>query len=173
MLRKVTRKQRYLAKVGQAQTIPVSFATVNFMSDENLAFVIRTAACFGIDDVYVIGSIPDRRTLHAKSGSTLEMVCLHSFASPREFIDEMHAQDIKMIAAELSDEAESIYQYSFPMNDRIVLILGHETTGVPAECLAASKQLYIPMIGKGFCLNTSQTGTAMISEYLRQRLSLK
>ena len=56
--RKKTRRQRYKEKVKSAQFLPISIGCVNFMHDGNLAFLIRSAACFGIRDIHVIGSIP-------------------------------------------------------------------------------------------------------------------
>ncbi len=58
-MRTETRRQRYNNKINTAQKYPISIATVNFMCDENLAYVVRTVGCFGLTDVHVIGSIPD------------------------------------------------------------------------------------------------------------------
>ena len=55
--RKKTRRQRYKEKMKTAQFLPISIGCVNFMHDGNLAFLIRSAVCFGVKDVHVVGSV--------------------------------------------------------------------------------------------------------------------
>lgn len=60
--RNETRRERYCKKLDNAKTFPISIATVNFMFDENLGFVVRSAACFGASAVHIIGST-DRKSV--------------------------------------------------------------------------------------------------------------
>ena len=57
------------------------------------------------------------------------------------------------------------------MDAHTCLVLGHEKTGVPVEFIINGDSIYIPMPGIGFCLNTSQAGTAIMTEYVRQYMS--
>ena len=50
----------------------------------------------------------------------------------------------------------------------MVIVTGHETTGVPSVILHKSKPIYIPMPGVGVCLNTSQGANVALYEYNRQ-----
>ena len=68
-MRDKTRKQRYDEKKLNAKAYPISIATVNFMHDGNLGYLIRSAACFGAECVHVIGTVPDRSVLNPLSGS--------------------------------------------------------------------------------------------------------
>ena len=45
-----TRRDRYNEKIanGEVKTFPFSLCAVNFQCDENIAYLIRTAACFGL-----------------------------------------------------------------------------------------------------------------------------
>lgn len=167
-MRNETRRQRYDEKLKNSLQLPVSFVAINFDFDDNLAFLIRTAACYGISNVYVIGSIPDRKFLNPKSGSLYDYVNLQSFKNPRDFLSFSREKRIRLISAEISDKSESLYEYSFDFERHTAIILGHETTGIPVEIAINSEHVFIPMPGPGFCLNTSQTGTAMITEYSRQ-----
>lgn len=169
-MRKETRRDRYARKERVAVTLPLSIVTVNFDIDDNLAFAIRTAACFGIRDVYVIGRVPDRKYIHSKSGSLSDYYNLRSFRNPSHFLSFAREKDFQLVSAELTDDAQNLYEYNFSFEKETCLVLGHETTGVPTELVFASDVIYIPMIGVGYCLNTSQTGTAVVSEYCRQYL---
>lgn len=171
-MRDQTRQQRYQEKKKTAINIPLSICTVNFMCDDNIAFVIRTAACFGVKDLYIIGSMPPRNIIHSKSGSMTDLVSIRTFKNPNHFLDYARKNEMNIISAELDDEAHSLYSYEFNFSRNNVLVLGHEETGIPTELLAASNsKVFIPMPGAGFCLNTSQTGTSIVTEFSRQYFS--
>jgi len=167
--RSKTRRQRYDEKAKSNLKLPVAVATINFSFDENLAFIIRSAACFGITDLFVIGRIPDRSYLNPRTGSLLDYVNITSFSNPRQFIEFCKAKEYKQVSVELTENAHSVYEYEFSQTEKTMLILGNERTGIPAEILLKNDSVYIPMNGPGYCLNVSQAGTAVMSEYCRQR----
>lgn len=167
-MRNETRRERYDRKGRRSLQLPISFVTINFDCDDNLAFTIRTAACYGARNIYVIGSIPPRKFLNPKSGSLYDYVNLIGFSNPSSFLRYARDRDMNLISAEISDSATSLYDYQFDFNRHTGIVLGHETTGVPVDIVMNSAHVYVPMPGPGFCLNTSQTGTAFITEYSRQ-----
>lgn len=166
--RQETRRQRYDSKNTKTSKLPVSLVVVNFDFDDNLAFTIRTAACYGARNVYVIGSVPDRKFLNPKSGSLYDYVSIEKFSNPSSFLKFARDNNILLISADLTESAKSIYEYKFDLDSHTAIILGNETTGIPIEISMNSSHIYIPMPGPGFCLNTSQAGTAIITEYSRQ-----
>lgn len=168
--REETRIERYQNKLERAVKLPVSLVTVNFHCDDNLAYLIRTAACFGISDIHVIGTIPPRKVLLNPSGSTVDFVKLHRYRNPSEFLNFVRKNDVQLVSAEIADQARSLYDYQFNFEKHTAIVLGNESIGIPSEILMNSQILYIPMIGAGFCMNTSQTGTAFVSECCRQYL---
>lgn len=163
-----TRKQRDKESAKDSVALPASLTTINFMNAQNLAFSIRTAACFGFPVVNVIGSIPEYRDLKRLSAGTIDHVYVRQFSTPRAFVDEMRQGDIQIVAAELNDDSECVFDFSFNFERQTTIVLGHETVGVPVEITSVAQNLYIPMFGPGRCLNTSQAGTAMATEYSRQ-----
>lgn len=167
-MRDETRNQRYSQKQNSAIKLPVSFTTINFDFDDNLAFLIRTAACYGFSHINVIGSVPDRSKLNPKSGSLYDYVEIRQYSNPGEFLKAARANGIRLISADISDRAESLYEFCFDFEIETSIILGNETTGIPVEISVNSQEVYIPMPGTGFCLNTSQSGTAFATEYSRQ-----
>jgi len=148
--------------------LPASLVSINFRCDDNLAYLIRTAACFGISTIHVIGSIPNRKVLFNSSGSLVDFINLKSYSNPSEFLAYAREENYKLVAAELVDHSVSLHDYRFNFDRHTAIILGNETTGVPSEIIAHADTVHIPMWGVGFCLNTSQTGTAFVSEYCRQ-----
>lgn len=163
-----TRRQRYDDKLHKVTVMPVSLVAINFDSPDNLAFLIRTAACYGAKSLFVIGRIPHEKEIRAKSGSLADYVDVIPFSSPSVFLKYVRDNEIKVVSAEISDESTSLFEYNFNINKHTAIVLGHETIGVPIEIMLNSDLVYIPMLGPGYCLNTSQTGTAFMTEYSRQ-----
>lgn len=165
-----TRRERYDLKEKYSDNLNLSIATVNFSVNDNLAFIIRSAACFGVKNLYVIGSIPPRSSLNAKSGSLYDYVKLKSFPRPSDFLSFCRESNFDLYSLDLTDKSKSIYENTFSTENHSVMVFGHETTGIPVEILLNSKHLHIPMPGVGFCLNVSQAGTVAMSEFYRKTI---
>jgi tRNA G18 (ribose-2'-O)-methylase SpoU len=167
-LRNQTRRQRYDSKINTAKKFPISIATVNFICDENLAYVVRTAACFGLSEVHVIGSMPEPKEIRRLSGTLNDYVKTYQYQNPHEFLTMMKNKGIKLVSLELCEDAKNIENYNFDFNDHICIVTGHETTGIPVEILHNSEKVYIPMDGVGFSLNTSQAANIAAYEAVKQ-----
>lgn len=168
MSRSETRRQRYEKKKMQANIMPMSICMVNFGIDENVALTIRAAACYGAESVMVIGSIPDYSFLRPRSGTTVDFVNIKQFSNPSDFLKYARENDNHIVSAEICDGAHDINDYRFPMDKKVIIVMGNEYTGVPAEIILNSDPVFITMNGPGFCLNTMQTGVVFLNEYSRQ-----
>ena len=166
--RKKTRRERYDEKKRFAKTYPIDIACVNFMHSGNLGYLIRAAACFGAETVHVIGHVPPRAVLDPLSGSLYDYVKIKKYPNPSNFVDHARKEGIKLVSAELIDAAVPISSYDFAFDSHICLVVGQEECGVPVEILKNSDQVYIPLPGVGYCLNTSQAANIMLYEATRQ-----
>ena len=164
--RNQTRRQRYLEKSKKSKTFPISVATVNFLHDGNLAFVIRSAVCFGAEAVHVIGSVPEYNELKRLSGSMVDFVKIIQHNNPSAFLDYCRQNDINLVSAEISEEAEEIEDYNPDFSRPVCIVVGHEETGVPAEISVNSDNVYIDMPGVGYRLNTSQTANIFLHKFV-------
>lgn len=167
---RLTRKQRNnLKRKAGAKINNVTLCSINFMHEDNVAHLIRTAACFGAN-VSIVGSLPDYRTLVSKSGTanTIPELKLNSYSNPSELLNDIRSTpNSHLICAELTDNSKSIVDYVYPKDKHIFIVVGHETFGVPVEFLHhANDVLFIPMPGFGYCLNTSQTANIMMFDYV-------
>ena len=163
-----TRKERYQKKFDTANQYPIELCTINFQVEENVAFVIRSAAAFGASTVNIIGTIPERKELMRRSGTTQDLVKLNQFPNVNKFLSYIKENNIHLISAEMCEEAISIHDYDFPKDKRICIVLGHETLGINTEILMNSDVVYIPMYGKAHNLNTSQCGTVFLYEITKR-----
>ena len=171
-----TRRDRYNEKIanGKVKNHPFSICSVNFQCDENIAYLIRTAACFGLQDVHVIGSLPHYEDVRRKSGTLHDYVNIHQYSNPSQFLDYARRTNMCVISIELTDNAYNVHNIDFKQLTRqyehICFVVGNETTGVPAEILHTTESIFIPMPGAGVCLNTSQAANIVIYEAVKQMM---
>jgi tRNA G18 (ribose-2'-O)-methylase SpoU len=173
-MRNKTRRDRYNSKIasGNVKYYPISLCAINFQCDENLAYLVRTAACFGLRDLHVIGSINSYEEMRRKSGTLTDYVNVHQYSTPTQFLEYSRRTNMRVISAELDDSSFNVHNFDFVStikeSGHICIVVGNETTGVPVEILNNSTKIYIPMPGPGFCLNTSQTANIMVFEAVKQ-----
>jgi tRNA G18 (ribose-2'-O)-methylase SpoU len=168
MKRSLTRRNRYDQKLKSSKWFPIELCAINFKHDANLGFLIRAAACFGIRRINVIGDCPPRSILNPLSGSLYDYIEIKKYSRPCEFMDYAKAEGLRVVSAELSENSTPIDVFTFDYSSRLVLVVGQEHTGVPIEILKNSDQVYIPMPGPGFCLNTSQAANILLYEAVKQ-----
>jgi tRNA G18 (ribose-2'-O)-methylase SpoU len=167
-LREETRLERYKRKLKGAQKLPFYLVTSSFGNDDNVGLIIRAGACFGAKSIWVIGKLPKRRFLRAKSGSMLDFIDIKTFSGPTEFLQHCRESDVQIYSAEIAEDSESILRHTWKYNFHSAIVIGNEHLGVPTEILHHSKKIYVPMPGFGYCLNTSQAGTVLAYDYFRQ-----
>jgi len=167
-VREETRRQRYDNKLKNAKKYPISLCAINFRVDDNLGYLIRSAACFGAERLYVVGHVPPHSYLKASSGSLIDYVEIEQFSRPSEFLTQMQIEGIQVVAAELVEGARPLASYNFNFDRPICLVVGNEQIGIPTEILAKSDVVYIEMPGVGYCLNTSQAANILLYEAIKQ-----
>ena len=168
MKREKTRRERYDIKKKNATVYPVDLCCVNFQHDGNLGYLIRSAACFGAKLLHVIGTVPPRSSLNSLSGSLYDYVNIIQHSTPSAFLSYARNNKIKLISAEICEDAIPIDSYDFTYDSDVCLVVGNESTGVPIEILLNSDTIYVPMPGAGFCLNTSQAANIVLYEAVKQ-----
>ena len=167
-MRAETRRQRYDIKLQDAKKYPISLCAINFRVDDNLGYLVRSAACFGAERIYVVGYVPERSCIKATSGSLIDYVEIVQFSRPSEFLTHMQIKGTQIVAAELVEGSRSIVNYNFDFDRPLCLVVGNEESGVPSEILRKSEIVYIPMPGVGYCLNTAHAANIMLYETVRQ-----
>jgi len=170
-VRDQTRKQRYQTKADSAIKSLIGIASMNLGVDENIGFLARTVACFGGNSLHVIGRLPDNATLQKYSGSMSSFVKIHSYSNPFEFLHYIRQNNIYLVSTELTDKSVDIRDATLDFSRQTLIVVGHETAGIPVEILQASDLVVqIPMPGIGFCLNTSQAANIMMYHFTMRYL---
>jgi tRNA G18 (ribose-2'-O)-methylase SpoU len=167
-MRNETRRQRYKKKQEVSKSFPVEVACINFKHEPNIGYVIRAAACFGASRVNLIGSGPESKELRELSGTTSDFIQVQNFSNPNQFLNYCRENNIHIVSAELTENSRSIYDYRYPKDRKVCIVVGNEQTGVPTDILQHSEVVQIPMPGLGYCLNTAQACNIMLFEYTKQ-----
>ncbi|QYN40191.1 TrmH family RNA methyltransferase [Pseudonocardia sp. DSM 110487] len=125
--------------------------------DANLGTLLRTCDAVGACLV-VTRQAWVRRAL--EKGNTLRRSsCVHRVADPLHWLEAQRNAGSRLLAVELADEAIRVGDLP-AARQRTVVMLGHESDGVPPEALAlADDVVEIPMIGTGLSLNVAVAGS--------------
>jgi tRNA (guanosine-2'-O-)-methyltransferase len=129
----------------------------------NLGTLLRTCdavgACMAIPDTEHYRealAIGDSRRLRKE-------VCMHWLRQGKaSWIEDQRADGWRIVAVELADGATALPRLE-PARERTVILLGHESEGVPAEVVdLADACVEIPMVGQGKSLNVAVAGSLVL-----------
>lgn len=154
-------------------------------SSHNIGSLARSADSFGVKTIYCTGITPymrsdlDERLPHIRNKIAAD---IHKTALGAEnTVSIVHAPDLlKLIkklkamgftVAALEQSQPSIPLKSFMKTNKLALVLGSETTGIPYEILrTCNLVLEIPMLGSKESLNVSVAGAIAMYELKRSEL---
>lgn len=172
--------QSYVAKVKPRPLIEVKAflreekdASLVLMLDsifdpQNLGAILRAAVCFGVDLViYSKNRGADiTPTVSKTSAGATELIPISKVSNLAETQKAFQKADYFAIGAEISDKAQSLYDFQFP--EKTLLIMGSEGKGIqPLLSKKCDEHVYIPMLGNIDSLNVSQATAVLLSSYQR------
>lgn len=139
---------------------PFSVAVENLAHDFNIGTVVRNANAFLASCVYVCG-----RRKWDKRGAVGTYKYGHVEHRPdiRDLLQEKKAAGIPIVAIEQTEEAVSLYDFSWPRE--CLMLLGQESIGTSPWALSmADHHVYIPQFGSTRSLNVGvASGLAMFA----------
>jgi 23S rRNA (guanosine2251-2'-O)-methyltransferase len=149
--------------------LSISAALDNLRSAYNVGAIFRTADAVGLNHIHLYGitPTPDNPKIQKTSLSAEYAV---PWTHHKNSLDHINAikDEYQIWAIEGSQDANSIFDLSFTITDRpILLVFGSEYAGIdPAILHRADQTIFIPMIGFKRSLNVSSV-FAIISYTLR------
>jgi tRNA (guanosine-2'-O-)-methyltransferase len=129
----------------------------------NLGTLLRTCdavgACIAVPDTVHYRealSVGDSRRLR-------ERACVHWLDMSKErWVRRQREQGWRIVAVEIAEGSVALPRLE-PARQRTVVLLGHETQGVPEELVAdADLCVEIPMVGIGASLNVAVAGSLVL-----------
>ena len=147
--------------------LPLIIVLDNLRSAFNVGAIIRSAECFGIEEIYFCGYTPDNDKVAQTAMGTRELIKASHFDDTSKAIMQLRADNYKIYALETAENASSIYEtgLTFPA----ALIVGNEALGISTELLeSADVILEIPLAGWKNSLNVGAATAIAISEFYRK-----
>lgn len=133
-------------------------------SHVNLSHIVRTCGCFGIPRVIACGAARlDERI--ARDGAEEVELEVHRSLGP--VLDRLRLEGRELVGLEQATGSERLFDFRF--QERTVLVIGNERTGLEAEILDRLQRVAeIPMYGLPHSLNAATSAAIAIYEYCRQ-----
>lgn len=134
----------------------------------NVGSIIRTAAAFRVDHVWLAGATEP--VSHPKTKKTAlgadRYLTFSECPTAEVAVREAQAQGYQVIGIELADAAVPLHEVA--LTDKVCLALGHEERGLGMACMAACDTVaFIPMLGKIGSLNVASAAAIALYEARR------
>ncbi|WP_433206379.1 TrmH family RNA methyltransferase [Dactylosporangium sp. CS-047395] len=130
------------------------------MHGANLGTLLRTCDAVGACLV-----VPPWRWVDealARGNTLRHPTCVHRVANPVHWLTTERTTGSRILGVELADEAVRLADLP-PARNRTVMVLGHESTGIPPEALdLLDAAVEIPMVGTGQSLNVAVAGSLVL-----------
>ncbi len=135
----------------------------------NVGSIIRTAAVFGVESVWLCGNTPDL-SLPAVGKTALgteRFLSAYRTPSPVDAAKEAAEDGYRVIAVELASGAIPLFEA--PLDGPVCLAVGNEDHGCsPALLSAAGGVVYIPQVGRVGSLNVAVATAIALAEARRR-----
>jgi tRNA (guanosine-2'-O-)-methyltransferase len=136
----------------------------------NLGSIIRTAAAFGVERVWLCGDCADPGHPSARKTAlgTGRFITFDRASSLADAVTSVRQESLRLVAVELAAGAVPVYRAA--MGGDVCLALGNEDRGCSAALLAAADQVtYIPQSGRVGSLNVAATAAIVLAEARRRQ----
>lgn len=135
----------------------------------NLGSIIRTAAAFGVEQIWLCGEAADPMHPSARKTAlgTARYLSFERVASPAQAAEEIRAAGLRLVAVELADGAVPLHEA--PLDGDVCLAVGNEDHGCTAALLAVADAVaYIPQTGRVGSLNVAVAAAIAMAEARRR-----
>jgi len=135
----------------------------------NLGSIIRTAAAFGVERIWLCGDTasPDHPQARRTALGTGRLVTLEHEPGAAAAAAAARSEGMRVIAVELAQDATPLHEA--PLDGDVCLALGHEDRGCSAALLAeADAVVYIPQLGRVGSLNVAAAAAIALAEARRR-----
>jgi tRNA (guanosine-2'-O-)-methyltransferase len=135
----------------------------------NVGSIIRTAAAFGVERIWLCGDTasPEHPQARKTALGTGRFVTFEREPSPALAAAAAAAEGLRVIAIELAAGAVPLHEAA--LGDGVCLALGHEDRGCSAALLGAADAVaYIPQLGRVGSLNVAAAAAIALAEARRQ-----
>jgi len=153
----------------QATRARISLLLDSVSQPFNVGSIIRTAAAFGVDHVWLCGDCADPGHPSARKTAlgTGRLLTFTRAGTAAGAAAEVRAAGMRLVAIELADGAVPLHDAR--IGGDVCLAIGNEDRGCSPGLLAAADQTaYIPQIGRVGSLNVAAAAAIVLAEARRR-----
>ncbi len=135
----------------------------------NVGSIIRTAAAFGVEQVWLCGDTADPMHPSARKTAlgTARLVTCEQVPGVAAAAAEVRAAGLRLVAVELAQAAVPLHLAA--VGGDVCLALGNEDHGCSPALLAAADQVaYVPQVGRVGSLNVAAAAAIALAEARRR-----
>lgn len=169
-------KIKLIEKVLNQRTRYFTVVLENIFKPHNASAVLRTADCFGIQDIHIIEKENSYKINPYVTRGASQWVDIYKYENTagtavKDCFGELRNQGYLILAT--SPRPESISIHDLNPERKIALVFGNEHEGVSEEALAQADGLvHIPMYGFTESFNISVTASIFLFDLLRKVQSM-
>ena len=159
------------AHLASGTSFPICLLACDIDVPMNVGSLFRIADALGVEKIFLCGSslMPPNTKIRKTSRATEKYVAHEYTPEPMLLIERLRQQGYRIISLEITSASVDIADFDIAPNDRICLLLGSESTGVPQALLDASDaSVHIPMLGHNSSLNVASACAIAIYEFTRK-----
>lgn len=150
---------RMAETVLSQRTNRFSLVLESLFDDYNQQAVLRTADCFGIQNVHVVASTKTKQRTHVSGSITknvMPYLTVHKHDTTTQCIEALRSSGHEIWATDLSPGAMKLDDPTLVIPPKLAVVFGRELDGCSNEILeAADKRVFIPIYGFAESLNLS------------------
>lgn len=138
----------------------------------NVGAIVRTAAAFRVEHLYLAGAtaLPTAPGARKISLGTERFVPWSEHADGAAAARAARADGFALVGVELTDDAEPIHRVELPQD--VCLALGHEEHGLSTSTVeAVERVVYVPLAGRVGSLNVATAAALALYETRRRSWS--
>lgn len=165
-------KLELYSKISQDRTRYITMVVENIYSEQNASAIIRSAECFGIQDVHVIEEYNKFKTPKKIASGASKWLHINRYSKEEKSIDSivsgLRNDGYKIVCT--SPHAPEITPYNIDLSQKMALFFGEEEPGLTQEIQKlADEHMLIPMCGFTESLNVS-VSAGIVMSVLKHRL---
>ncbi len=141
----------------------------NIKSPENVGSLMRLIDNAGGKELFLLDDEIPKRISSVRKTAGLSFANISLVAVSSESFFDTLAEGYSVVAIETSEDSKNLFEVELPQ--KVVLLLGSESHGLPVELLNKCHQIvHIPMTGKCKSMNVSHALAVALFEWQRQQL---
>lgn len=148
---------------------PVHIVLDNIRSAYNVGSIFRTCDAGAVEHIHLCGmsAHPPHRKLDKTALGAQDYVPWTYYERAKDAVDALRAQGVPVVAAEVTDDAVSMFDYAWPQP--VALVFGNEVNGVSDSVLRrVDAVVQIPMNGYKNSINVATAFGILLYHVLAQ-----